>query len=83
MDMEQTAIVLSGTILVCLAIVVIAITTVVINNILHKYWKPVRIFTADSFQPFGRYATEEEIQAAYDALQEKKLKSKTVGKNEA
>jgi hypothetical protein len=31
---------------------------------LHKYWKPVRIFTSDSWQPFSgipRYATEEEL----------------------
>jgi hypothetical protein len=39
--------------------------TFAINNLLHKYWKPVRIFTSDSFQPFGqpmRYATAEELE---------------------
>jgi len=36
---------LSGTILVCLGILVIAATILVLNNIFVKYWKPIRVFT--------------------------------------
>ena len=36
---------LSGTILVCLSILVIAGTILVLNNIFVKYWKPIRVFT--------------------------------------
>ena len=36
---------LSGTILVCLGILVIAGTLLVLNNIFVKYWKPIRVFT--------------------------------------
>jgi len=36
---------LSGTILVCLSVLAIAITILVLNNIFVKYWKPIRVFT--------------------------------------
>ena len=66
MDIDKSAIFLAGSILIMLGFVVIVACSIVINNILHKYWKPVRIFTSDSWQPFGgtslpRYATPEEL----------------------
>lgn len=36
---------LSGAILICLGILVIAATILVLNNIFVKYWKPIRVFT--------------------------------------
>jgi len=36
---------LSGTILVCLSVLAIAVTILVLNNIFVKYWKPIRVFT--------------------------------------
>ena len=37
---------------------------VVVNNILHKYWKPVRMFTADSWHinPPHRFAEPHEVE---------------------
>ena len=63
MDMDQSAVFLAGTILTALGFVIITAAIVAVNNIIHKYWKPVRIFTADSFNmnPPARYATEEEL----------------------
>lgn len=64
MDMDQSAVWLAGSILTMLGMIVIAIGIIVINNLIAKYWKPVRIFTADSWQPFNhsaRYMTEEEL----------------------
>lgn len=60
MDVENAASILAGSILVGLAFVIIIITAVVINNIVSKYWKPVRIFTADSwnFNPPQRFVEE-------------------------
>jgi hypothetical protein len=62
-----------------LGFIVIVAGSVVINNILHKYWKPVTIFTADSWQPFGgktlpQYATEEEIAKITPKLNEVEVK---------
>jgi hypothetical protein len=65
MNMDQAAVFLAGSILTAIGFIVVVAGIVAINNILHKYWKPVRIFTADSWHPFSvppvRYATDEEL----------------------
>jgi len=60
MDVDVAAEILAGSILTGLAFVVFVITVVVINNIIHKYWKPVSIFTSDSwnFNPPARFVEE-------------------------
>lgn len=42
MDLDQAAVFLTGSILMMLGFVIIAIGIVVINNIVAKYWKPVK-----------------------------------------
>jgi hypothetical protein len=63
MDMDQAAVFLAGSILTALSFVVVVAGIVAINNIIHRYWKPVKIFSADSWNlnPPVRYATEEEL----------------------
>jgi len=63
MDIDTAAEVLAGSILTGLALITFVITIVVINNIISKYWKPVRIFTADSwnFNPPSRFIEPEEV----------------------
>ena len=39
MDIDQAAVFLAGSILTGLGFVVIVVAAVVINNIIHKYWK--------------------------------------------
>ena len=39
MDMDQASVFLAGSILTGLGFIVIIATAVVINNIIHKYWK--------------------------------------------
>jgi hypothetical protein len=61
MDMDQAAVWLGGSILFALGAVVIVAGVVVINNILHKYWKPVQFFKwAD--HPATRFMTPEEAE---------------------
>jgi hypothetical protein len=64
MDMDQAAVFLAGSILTALGFVVVIGACVVVNNILHKYWKPVRMFTADSWHinPPHRFGTPEELE---------------------
>ena len=61
--MDQAAVFLAGSILTALSFVVVVAGIVAINNIIHRYWKPVKIFSADSWNlnPPVRYATEEEL----------------------
>jgi hypothetical protein len=63
MDMDQAAVFLAGSILTALGFIVVVAAVVAVNNIIAKYWKPVRMFTADSWNlnPDVRYATEEEL----------------------
>ena len=63
MNMDQAAVWLAGSILTMLGIIVIVSSAVVINNIIHKFWKPIRIFTADSWNlnPPSRFITPEDI----------------------
>jgi len=50
--MNTMAVFLGGSILFTLGIVVIIVGIVVVNNILHKHWKPVKIFHPDSWKGF-------------------------------
>ena len=76
MDMEQAAVWLAGSILFSLGFVVLIVAVIVVNNILHKYWKPVRIFTPESWNinPPVRYATPEELEDLTSKLNEKNVK---------
>ena len=53
MDMDQAAVFLAGSILTVLGFIVVIAGIIAINNMLHKYWKPVKIFTPDSWQLFN------------------------------
>lgn len=59
MDIESSANFLVGSILTGLGFCIIAIVIVFINNILSKYWKPVKIIYWQT--PPSRFATEEEM----------------------
>ena len=61
--MDQAAVWLGGSILTMLGFVVVIVGLVIVNNILHAFWKPIRIFTADSFNinPPERFASQEEL----------------------
>jgi hypothetical protein len=51
-DVENAASFLAGSILISLGIIIFIICCVIINNIIHKYWKPVHLFTPDSWKGF-------------------------------
>lgn len=75
MDMDQAAVFLSGSILTAMGFIVVIIAIVFVNNILHKYWKPVRIFTTDSWSavnPPQRFATAEDMEKIATQLDSKK-----------
>ena len=53
MTIEQSSTFFIGSILTMLGFIVVIAGVVIINNIIHKYWKPVRIFTPDSWKAFN------------------------------
>lgn len=66
MSIDQAGTFLAGSILLSLGIIVLILAIVVINNVLHKYWKPVNIFTPDSWKafnpPHAQFASQGELE---------------------
>jgi len=44
MNLEQASLFFTSSILIMMGFVVITVGIVVINNLLHTYWKPVKLF---------------------------------------
>ena len=59
MTMDQAATWLAGSILTALGFIIVIGAVVVINNMLHKYWKPVQFFKWAE-HPATRFMTDEE-----------------------
>ncbi len=49
MEIAQAANFLAASILVSLGVIVIGIAIVVLNNIAHKYWKPIKVWQFHSY----------------------------------
>ncbi|WP_353479877.1 hypothetical protein [Haliscomenobacter sp.] len=58
MNLDQAAFFFTGSILIMLGFIVVTAGIVVINHLLHTYWKPVRIFKFLDYPP--RFMTPEE-----------------------
>ena len=56
MDIDQSAVFLAGSILTGLGFIIIVITAVIINNIIHKYWKSF------GWKFFPAYVYEEKLE---------------------
>jgi hypothetical protein len=63
MDMDQAAVFLAGSILTALGFVVFVIAIVIVNNIIHRWWKPLG-WTFGWIAPPTRFATPEELEQA-------------------
>jgi hypothetical protein len=72
MDMDQAAVFLAGSILTMIGFIVLVAGVVVINNIIHKYWKSFgwKLFPVYLDQPNPRFAEPQEV----DKTQEPTLK---------
>ena len=63
MDMDQAAVFLAGSILTALGFVVFVIAIVIVNNIIHRWWKPLG-WTFGWISLPTRFATTEELEQA-------------------
>jgi len=62
MDMDQAAVFLAGSILTMLGFTVVVAGVVVINNLIHKFWKPIQLWIPSTLTEPKRFATQEEIE---------------------
>jgi hypothetical protein len=53
MSIESASNFLVGSVLLAVGFIVLIAGAVAINNLLHRYWKPVALFSADSWTMFG------------------------------
>lgn len=60
MNMDQAAVFLASSILVGLAAIIIFAIILVINNLLHKYWKPFNLYRI--IDPNARFAEPHELE---------------------
>jgi hypothetical protein len=66
MDMDQAAVFLAGSILTGMGFIVCVVSAVVINNIIHKYWKSF------GWKFFPAYVDREEVKEEPKLIKEKK-----------
>ena len=68
MNMDQAAIFLAGSILTMLSVIVIVAGVVLINNIIHRYWKSFgwKLFPVYLDQPTPRFAEPHEVDKSVD-----------------
>ena len=72
MSIESASNFFVGSILYTLAIVIIIAGITVINNIISKFWKPVKIWLPHYFAEPQRFATPEEVERIAPTLNDKK-----------
>jgi hypothetical protein len=76
---EQMANWLIGSILFALGVLVLVFMCVLINNLLHKYWKPVTVimFRNESIYPKIRYSIPEDFEYKEPKLEQEKIDKNT------
>lgn len=74
MTLEQAAVFLSSSILIATGVIILIAGAIVVNNLINRFWKPVTIFTRESFSIFGGHHLNDPIQnlsqEEYDKLVE-------------
>jgi hypothetical protein len=76
MDMDNAAAFLAGSILYGMGIVFGLACLVCINNILHKYWRPVKIWLPHYMSDQHRFATVEEMEKIAPIMEEQTTSKK-------
>lgn len=61
MSIESASNFLVGSVLLSVGLLVLIASAVAINNLLHKYWKPVTLFSANSWTLFGNSAVDDYV----------------------
>ena len=76
---DQMATWLIGSILFALGSLVLVFGLILINNLLHKYWKPVTVimFRDESVYPKMRYSIPEDFEYKEPKLEQEKIDKNT------
>jgi len=76
MDLDAYLTFTIASLLISIGILFLSATLIVLNNVFHKYWKPVKLFTPDSWKGFfpPTYIQEPVMTTDIDRTKEPKLK---------
>lgn len=66
MSVEQSSVFLVASILMMIGFVAIAAGIILVNNLLFRYWKPIKFSLLSKDEPYMRFATEEELKTNKD-----------------
>ena len=61
MNMDQAAVFLAGSVLFSVGATVLVAAVVLVNNIIHKYWKSVTMVKWVDYNQSARFATADEM----------------------
>lgn len=61
MTMDQAAVFLAGSILFAISVIIITAALLVVNNLLHKYWKSFNLYRI--VDPNARFAEPQELES--------------------
>ncbi len=76
LEMDKLAVFFAGSILITMATVVIAAGIILVNNLLHKYWKPMTWFKYEYKSVFFDPKTGEQFHKPEPEPQEPMLETK-------
>lgn len=71
MDIEQTALFLASSVLLMISLVVVVIGSLIINNLIHKYWKNLgwKLLPAWLNEPAVLYVDKDKIPTLTDKIE--------------
>jgi hypothetical protein len=76
MDLDSYLTFTIASLLISIGVLFLSATLIILNNVFHKFWKPVKLFTPDSWKGFHPplYAQEPVMTTDIDKSKEPKLK---------
>jgi hypothetical protein len=76
MDLDSYLTFTIASLLISIGVLFLSATLIILNNVFHKFWKPVKLFTPDSWKGFHPplYVQEPVMTTDIDKSKEPKLK---------
>lgn len=71
MNIDSASTFLISSILFSVSCLILAAAATAINNLLHKYWKPVTMFSVDSWTLFGSSAADRYVENHPEVMSKK------------
>ena len=78
MNIDNASSFLISSILLAVSLLILVAAVTAINNILHKYWKPVTLFSQDSWTLFGSSAEQHYVDNHPEVIAARKAEAERI-----